>query len=293
MNANSVKRSYWPRVLAALALLTAITAGAAAQAQQEDEDGIVANVMQPAFTDENFEQWVFQNQGNAANGRKRIETMLALQTDDADRVCSLSDIQKKKLQLAGRGDIKRFFDRVDEVRKKFQLVKNDQNKFQQIWQDIQPLQTTLSAGLFDDSSIFRKTLRKSLTDEQSAEYDKVEQERRTYRYRAKVEFAVAMLDNGLPLSDDQRQKLVALLVAETKPPKRFGQYDYYVIMVQMGKLPEDKLKPLFDDLQWRMLRPQLNNMRGMEQWLKQTGTLSDGDEAGADKNPQEPATKTE
>ena len=294
MNRTERRLTRWPRVLAVLALLTTIGVSATAQAQlEDDEDGVVANVMQPVFADENFDQWVFQNQGNAQAGRKRIETMLALQTDEADRVCSLSELQKKKIQLAGRGDIKRFFDRVEEVRKKFQLVKNDQNKFQEIWQDIQPLQTTLSTGLFDDDSIFRKTLRKNLTDEQSRQYDKVEQERRTFRYRAKVEFAVAMLDNGLPLNDEQRQKLVALLLAETKPPKRFGQYDYYVVMVQMGKLPEDKLKPLFDDGQWRMLRQQLNSMRGMEPWLKQTGALSDGDDAGPDSKPQEPAAKTD
>lgn len=293
MNGNRERQSHRRRLLVAFMLMTTISARAAAQDQQEDEDGVVANVMQPVFADENFDQWVFQNQGNAQAGRKRIETMLALQSDEADRVCALSDLQKKKLQLAGRGDIKRFFDRVEEVRKKFQLVKNDQNKFQEIWQEIQPLQTSLSAGLFGDESIFRKTLRKTLTDEQSAQYDKIEQERRTYRYRAKIEFSVAMLDNGLPLNDEQRQRLVALLLAETKPPKRFGPYDYYVVMVQMAKLPEDKLKPLFDDVQWRMLRQQLNNMRAMEQWLRQTGTLSDGDEAGADPKPQEPAAKKE
>jgi hypothetical protein len=292
MNINREKRSLCPGALVTIVLLVVVAAPATAQAQQDEEEGVVANAMQPVWTDENFEQWVFQNHGNAFAGRKRFLTLLELQADEADRVCGLSEVQKKKLQLAGQGDIKRFFDRVDEVHKKFQLVKNDQNKFNQIWQDIQPLQTTIAAGIFDDSSIFRKTLRKTLTEEQAGRYDQVEQERRTYRYRAKVEFAVAMLDNGLPLTDEQRQKLVNLLVTETKPPKKFGPYDYYVVMVQMGKLPEEKLKPLFDDLQWRMLRPQLNSMRGMEQWLKQTGTI-DADESGADKNLQEPAAKTE
>ena len=93
-----------------------------------------------------------------------------------------------------------------------------------------------------------------------------------------------MLDNGLPLADEQRQKLVALLLAETKPPKRFGPYDYYVVTVQMAKLPEEKLKPLFDDAQWRMLRQQLNNMRAMEQWLKQSGAMSADDEKEGDAN---------
>ncbi len=219
--------------------------------------------------------------------------MLALQTEEIDRACGLSEAQRKKIQLAGRGDMKRFFDRVEDARKVFQAVKNDQNKFQEVWQHIQPLQTELSAGLFGESSIFRKTLRKTLTAEQAARYDKIEHERTASRYRAKVELAVAMLDNGLPLHDEQRRKLVALLVEETKPPKRFGQYDYYVVMIQMAKLPESKVKPLFDAVQWKAVQQQLNGMRRMEPWLKQNGVFGDNAEDDAEPKPQRNDLKAE
>ena len=79
-----------------------------------------------------------------------------------------------------------------------------------------------------------------------------------------------------------------MLLEETKPPRKFGhQYDYYVIMWQAAKLPEDKLKPLFDDVQWKVLNQQFAQMQGMEQWLKQFGVLSleadaaDGDDVEA------------
>jgi hypothetical protein len=269
-------------------LLAPFSCGVVAKAQEEGEDEAAMVVAQPVFADENFDQWVFQNQGNAQNGRKRIEQMLTLRTEEIDRVCGLSEGQKKKLQLAGRGDIKRFFDRVEDARKVFQAVKHDQNKFQEIWQHIQPLQTELSAGLFGESSIFRKTVRKTLSAEQAASYDKIEQERRASLYRAKIELAVAMLDNGLPLHDEQRRKLVELLVADTKPPKRFGQYDYYVVLIQMAKLPEGKVKPLFDAAQWRAVQQQLNNTRGMELWLKQNGVMGDDAEDATDTKPQPP-----
>jgi len=276
------------RLLLGAVLLAPFSCGAVARAQEEGEDEAAMVVAQPVFADENFDQWVFQNQGNAQNGRKRIEQMLTLRTEEIDRVCGLSEGQKKKLQLAGRGDIKRFFDRVEDARKIFQAVKHDQNKFQEIWQHIQPLQTELSAGLFGESSIFRKTVRTTLSAEQAASYDKIQQERRASLYRAKIELAVAMLDNGLPLHDEQRRKLVELLVADTKPPKRFGQYDYYVVLIQMAKLPEGKVKPLFDAAQWRAVQQQLNNTRGMEQWLKQNGVMGDDAEGATDTKPQPP-----
>ena len=64
---------------------------------------------QVGFTDEQFEQWVFQQYGNALTARARLKESLELYTEDVDRACGLSDAQKQKLRLAGRGDIERFF----------------------------------------------------------------------------------------------------------------------------------------------------------------------------------------
>src|SRR5262245_41675135 len=117
-----------------LGLLGLGTLGFAAAAQGQDENLVVQAM--PAFNDENFNQWIFQSFGNAQNARKRMEAMLAVQTDEVVRACALSNAQKEKVQLAGRGDIKRFFDRVEESRKKFQLVKDGQNKLTDIFRDI-------------------------------------------------------------------------------------------------------------------------------------------------------------
>jgi hypothetical protein len=133
------------------------------------------------------------------------------------------------------------------------------------------LQSTLAAGLFGDGSIFCKTVRKTLHDSQWSEFNKVEQERRLYRYRATIELMVSMLESGLPLLDEQRQAFIALLLEETRPPPRAGQYDYYVVMLKTSRIPEEKLKPLFDDVQWKILQTQLQQARGMEQWLKESG----------------------
>lgn len=83
---------------------------------------------------------------------------------------------------------------------------------------------------------------------------------------------------------------MGLLLQETGPPRQFGQYDFYVVMVQMARIPEDKLKPLFDATQWRTMQRQLDGMRGMEQWLSQTGVLDGGPEVAGDPKP-EPAVK--
>ena len=115
------------------------------------------------LNDAQFDQWVFGNMGvaNAAAARNQLDSLLTLHVEDLERTCGLTPVQKKKLLLAGRGDIKRFFDRVEE-RKKFTKNRNDQNQFQQIWQEIQPLRNSFNAGFFgEDRSSPRRSRRPS------------------------------------------------------------------------------------------------------------------------------------
>ena len=64
----------------------------------------------------------------------------------------------------------------------------------------------------------------------------------------------------------------------TKPSRKSGQYDYYVIMFQLGRVPEEKLKPLFDATQWKVVNRQLDQFKQMEPFLKQSGQLPNSDD---------------
>ena len=221
----------------------------------------------------NFDQWVFQGSGNAEAGKKRMDSQLKLKLDELTRVCQITDEQKKKLSLAARGDMKRFFDDVEAVRKKFLAVKNDQNAFQNIWQEISPLQQKQSAGLFGEASLFGKSLRKTLTDEQQAQYRVVVEERRRFRYRATIEASIITLSNTVALRAEQHEALLKLLVEETQPPHIFGQYDNYLVLYRVAKLPARQIKPLFDDRQWKLMQPQFQQGLGLEAHLAQTGVI--------------------
>ena len=80
------------------------------------------------------------------------------------------------------------------------------------------------------------------------------------------------------MRDDQRQQLTELLVTETTPSRVSGQYDYYYVMWQLSLIPEDRVKRLFDDVQWKVLAQALNQAKGMEAWLKRSGALPEEDE---------------
>jgi hypothetical protein len=274
-------------VLILTATLGVACAGRAARAQDdvvvdENEEVQVNNVVFHNMAGaEQVDQVLYGRFGMSGAGvaRNKLDSALALRIDDVDRICGVNEAQKKKLHLAGSGDIKRFFDRVEETKRRISSAKD--NQFNNVWQEIQPLQTELNSGLFGDDSFFGKTVKRTLNEEQAARYDNVLRERNLVRYRAMVGWCVVQMDRNVGLSDDQRKRLVELLVKSTRPPKRFGQDDYWVMLYQASKLPESEIKSIVDDVQWRILERQLRQGKAMEQWLKTSGIIDDEKPAGA------------
>jgi hypothetical protein len=252
----------------------------AVQAAKEDELLAVQARVQQLWTDEQFERQVFRQDGNAARARQRLLSQLAMQIETIDRACRLTDAQKNKLQLAGRGDIKRFFDRYEKAKVKSQLIEQDEQNFQEIWQNINQIQqdfnrVTLQGGLFRQNSLLVKSLLNTLTGEQFTRYEVLDREQRASRHRASIATAVAILQRGVSLRDAQRRELITLMTNETKPSRSSGPYDSYVLLWQLARLPEDKLKPLFDKTQWNMVNQQLAQFKDLELTLKQSGQLPD------------------
>jgi hypothetical protein len=277
------------RLLLTATLLGALVSAEVAHAQMpgmmDDADEVEVpqnQFMQPRvfmMDDSNFENWVFGGNRNGTAARERLEKLLTLQIEFIDHSCGLDPDQRKKLELAGHGDVKRFYDKIEVARRKFQKVKNDQNKIGEIYQEIQPIQTVLNMGPFGDGSIFSKTLLRALTPDQVTKFEAVDRERREFRYGAKVGAAIARLDGSLALSREQRRKLTEVIMKETKPPRQFGQQDQQVVLLQASKLPEAKLRPIFDDAQWRVLSRQLTQVKGQEYMIKSNGYIP-ADEPG-------------
>jgi hypothetical protein len=276
----TLRRLAWPSALLAIAL-----AAPAARGQgfdDEDDEDEAAGAMNPhmaVYTDENFDQWVFGNGRNYTSFRASVDSLLAMQIEELDRACGLTDAQRAKLMLAGRGDLKRILDAYDDKKKKFRATGGDQNRINEIFQDIQPLQQAIAAGPFGESSIFAKSIGKTLDPAQAERFEKVAKEKRTYRYRARVELAVNLLDGYVGMTADQRRRLVQVIVDETRSPRKFGRQDYQVVMLLASKVPEARLRPIFDDAQWKKVRRQMDGVRGLETYLRTNGFLPDETEA--------------
>jgi hypothetical protein len=275
---------HWP-LFAALVVFS-VGSAAAAQAPADDDDGpAVAAPRQPLYlvNEAMFNRLVF---GNASREtvRTRFERVLTLKLADAERRYGLSEAQKARLALAGQGDLKRFFDRIDD--RKVVLDKQvDQDEYVRLMQELRPLQTSLSKDLFGEGSFFFKALKTTLQEGQSARYGAAEHEALQKRYRARIDQVIVSLDSSLGLSAGQRRRLATLLVEETRPPRVFSAYDLQVVIYQMARLPEAKLRPIFDDAQWLALGRRFDQVRALKSILVSSGYLP---EEAADPG-QEPA----
>lgn len=246
----------------------------------QDDDGLIeGDAPQPVavnrfeISPEQFDQWVFQRNGNARQARKRLDSQLTMRMNEIHRICSLDQAQKQKLSLAAAGDIKRFYDDVEKMRAKFMAVRNDRNAFGNMWQEIQPLQQKVSSGLFETDSLFHKTIRGTLTPQQRVKYDRAELKRRNFRFKAQVAVAVSLLERRMPLTEAQRSQLIKLISEIAPPPLRFGRYDQYVVWYFASQIPEATVKQIFDDAQWEVFKQQVRQGKSMQQTLRREGYI--------------------
>ena len=114
--------------------------------------------------EETFDQVVYGSTGDADSGRAYLEKILERKIAELAQVRRPTDAQKKRLLLAGRGDVKRLFDRVEEERKQFQRFRDDLDRCAEFLAGLRPLQLDLRRGPFEFDSIYAKTLKKMLDD---------------------------------------------------------------------------------------------------------------------------------
>lgn len=197
---------------------------------------------------------------NPAPLRARMNQVLALYIDDYDRTCKLSPAQERKLQLMGRGDIRRYFEQCESFKESIQEMPPQEAP--NLQRQVQQLRKLAENGIFDSTSLFRRSIPNTLTAEQLAKYEAAVRDCLLFRHQAAIKLVVADVDRSSPLSAASRQAFLAMLDKETKPARKFGQFDQDHVLWQLAQIPENQLRPLFDGAQWRAVNR--NRERGKQ-----------------------------
>jgi hypothetical protein len=266
-------------LLLAVTLSAVVGAGGSARGQdqvelvdEQPQEGVPPRIpaqRQPVIDFEQMERWVFGS-GNADEARAHLERRLAGEIQAIDECVELRPEQKRKLELAGRGDIKHRLDAVREKLNRFDRANVDHVQARVMLMELQPLRTEWNRNPFGEESLLAKTLANTLTPEQHSRREKTVL---ASSYRSRVEWVVFPLDRQLRLSREQHRRFVKVIVEETRPLKRYGELDDSAVLLQASWVPEDKLRPIFDVTQWRMLRGAFMRARAMEDTLIADGYL--------------------
>ncbi len=257
------------RLIAFTAVAALAVAGSRAQAQQAqpvDLPGLPDQ--QSVWTIEQFDQWVDQiveqiNEQESPEGG-RLDTRLTLTLDWLEASCRISENQKKKLQVAGRGDIKRFFDEMRDMKRRYRQVKGDAKRFGEMQRRLAEFQTSFGDDVFGESSLFSKMLQKTLSPQQAEMYVNARAEARSFAQRAAVDQAVRFFDIAVGFNDRQRGQLTDLLLEETRQlqTSEYAQPTAVdAVVSHAAGLSSAKLSAIFDKRQAKIFNALLKHLK--------------------------------
>jgi hypothetical protein len=255
-----------PPTILLLTLVLGMGVNVRATAQEDDDEIVLPAAPQFVVSERQFDDLILRGGGvEVIAGNRQFSISGSADVDaeinQIDRVCSLTEKQRKKLQLAGRGDVSRFRDYVSELRRKYAGVPLDREKYAEVMNLIPRLSSAPQFLIFQDASLFQKTLHHCLDAEQLEKYRMLERGRQYKIIESAIPIWRTMRGSGI--TDEIRQKFFDTLIEHGKIPKAKYLYAHYMVMLEIGRL-EERLKPLCTDAHWTFLQLKIDEARQIE-----------------------------
>ncbi len=125
------------------------------------------DLMTAVLGPENFDRWLFSDELSEGDRRRHLEDILDAKLGIAVFRSKLNYAQTMKLHLAGKGDIKRFFDQIAERKNLFEVERRDFNSGCAALFGLDPISELYQKGPFGDGSLFAKTLKRIKDDKKA------------------------------------------------------------------------------------------------------------------------------
>ncbi len=115
--------------------------------------------------DDSFDDWAFGDEQGENRFRQQLDKLLLSKLEKIDRVFQLTEPQRRKVKLAGHGDIKHLLTLVDQSRLEFQRAVLEIGRLPELQKLLLQIDLRVSNGPFEAGSILAKTLRKMFDEE--------------------------------------------------------------------------------------------------------------------------------
>lgn len=238
---------------------------------------LARQVRQIQINEQTIMSWIFNNRQSTDLVRQELEEIIQTRIDLIVAACELTPEQREKLEMAGAGDIHRFFNEYQALRRTIKLGNVSMDEYQEINRKVQPVRQKYSAGLHSRDSLFAKAIPYVLDAKQQSRYAEFERRRRVRQYESMVRGTIALIENEVPLTNDQREKFLKLILAEEAPQRVdvVSYYHVYLVLYRISKISEDQLKPIFLENEWKVMKPLINRGQAYRQVLMREGLLEE------------------
>jgi len=177
---------------------------------------------------------------------------------------SLTDPQCRKLQIAGRGDIAGYFDRVEDLKRRQVDKPLSDDGFKSAQHAIYESSIQKQEALFDEGSLFCKVLHTLLTPEQVANHER--------------EMKLALIDRVLSvappkfaqLSPESRQLIAKTLVSANSEWAIGTSYDREITLL-LCRESANAIQRLISKDEWKSVQQLINEASAEEQDLRRLG----------------------
>ena len=223
-----------------------------------------------ALTPETIDRWIYGMDADRA--RRAIESKVNQKIRELDKKYDLTEAMRHKLELAARADKIRLYAEIDALKSKCPASIEDRDQLNTIRIEANDLRKKQLLFLGPDS-FFAKAANTILVDAPRSTNSVVQQKQVLSRHQANIEAAVRIVERKVNLRDPQRKALIKLLSQETQPSQVIGNFDDLVVQYELCRLPEAKLRPLFDEDQWPNVLLAIESVKGLKPLLTQKGLI--------------------
>jgi hypothetical protein len=234
-----------------------------------------AAAQEPEFDVKQFDSLIFEAIESPENPLAVLESQVDLEVTRISQSIDLQDDQVEQLRLAGRGDIKRFYDRVEQARRKFQesAQRLNQASPDDMYEIAMPLQSSLKKGLFGRGSLFQKVVANSLDDQQSVALQRHLSRINELQAEGAVRVFVVKIGYYVPMTSVQRSKLTELLLEDATWVINDPHYSFLIVVYQFGKVPRQKYEAIFDEKQMKAVDVLIQAGVQLGEHLEQEGVI--------------------
>jgi hypothetical protein len=226
---------------------------------------------------EQFDSWIFQGTANRDQAKSSLESRIDLEITRITQTVTLTEEQKERMKLAGHGDIKRFYDRVEKARRQFLSMGEqwEQNRINEAYQLAVPLQQELRKGLFGKDSLLQKVVVTTIDNDQAERMRQENERRLQLRKENAVKVFMVNLGRQMPMTSTQRTKLTELLIENMKSIGVDDIYSNYLVSYRLSKIPRDSYQALFDETQLKVIDQSTQTGQALKAMLKQQELIND------------------